>query len=352
MEWWRRRRILGEEMSTKRRLYLDVRFWNDLCDADLGSIRDLRAADLLAALRVAVRDGNVVCPVEIHLVEELHRQRIPEKRHATLALVDELSRRTVLAAPTDRLFLEVLRLIQGLMAGRPPANPPVDEMWTRPLFAVSHEFPDLDAPGLPHAIADQLRSQFQDELWGMGFVELFAVTGNPRIDPAAKIATAGMLNDAKSDPAHLFDSYEATYWSEVRGVLDAYLPQLEDIWRYLYQRAGGDPSTIAPAELHESALNLRRLLYAGARKVGLRSTVPSFHTGVTLYSRMQWDRKRSYKGNDVFDFAHAEAALPYFHAFATDSSLASLIRQSGLSKDYPCDILTSTDEILSWVSGN
>ena len=352
MEWWQRRRALGEEMLTKRRLYLDVRFWNDLCDAHLGSSKDPGSTGLLVALREAVADGDLVCPVEFHVVEELHRQRLPEKRHATLTLVDELSRRTVLLAPTDRLFLEVLRLIQGLIAGSAPTTPPVDEIWTRPLFAVGHDFPELKAPELPAALVAELRSQMHEEWWAMGFVELFAITGPPPIDPAAKIATAGMLNDAKKDPANLFESYEATFWSEVRGALDAYLPQLEDIWRYLYKRAGGDPATIDSAQLRESALRLHQLLYKAARKTGLKSTVPSLRTGVTLYSRMQWDRKREYKGNDVFDFAHAEAALPYFHAFATDASLASLIRQSGLSNDYACVPLTSTAEILSWVSGS
>lgn len=352
MEWWRRRRILSEEMSTKRRLYLDVRFLNDLCDAGLGSSKDSKAAALLAALRASVCTGNVVCPVEFHVVEELHRQKIPEKRHATLTLIDELSRRTVLASPADRLFLEVLRLVQGLVAGVAPTAPPVDEMWTRPLFAAGHDFSELEAPELPSAVVEQLRSEIHDQWWAMGFVELFALTGSPPIDPIAKIATAGMLNDAKANPANLFDSYDATYWSEVRGTLDAYLPQLEEIWRYLYQRSGGDPSTITPAELRESALQVRQLLYDGARKVGLRSTVPTLHTGVTLYSRMQWDRKRAYKGNDIFDFGHAEAALPYYNAFATDAGLASLIRQSGLMSDYACELLTSADQLLSWIAGD
>src|SRR5436190_13151580 len=177
MDWWERRRILGQQMATKRRLYLDLRFWNDLCDVNFRSSKDSCSAELLVALRGAVRNRNLVCPVEFHVVEELHRQRIPEKRHATLALIDELSLRTVLAAPPDRLFIEVLRLVQGLIARNPPTTAPVDEMWTRPMFAAGHDLPELETPELPAALVARLRSEMHDEWWTMGFVELFANAG-------------------------------------------------------------------------------------------------------------------------------------------------------------------------------
>lgn len=350
MDLWRRRRDLGTEVAQTRRLYLDVRFWNDLCDAQLGVAREAQSKELLPALRNAVETGELICPVEFHVVEELHRQTLPDKRHMSLTLVDELSRRTVLLSATERLFLEVLRLVQGLVAETPPTAAPLEEMWTRPMFACGHDFPTLEAPGLPAILVDQIRTEMEDQWWNFGFVDLFTMTGPPSIDPNAKAHTADLLNRAKEDPANLFESFDATYWSEVRGSLDAYMPQLEDIWRYLFSRSGGDPNTVTPEQLRHSAMHLRRVLYEGARKVGLRATVPTLHVGTTLYSRMQCDRRRDYKGNDVFDFAHAEAALPYFHAFATDGPLISLIRQSGLTNDYACELLASSDQLIAWLS--
>jgi hypothetical protein len=111
MEFWERRRELGLVLAKKRRLYLDVRFWNDLCDAELGVPNTSAAQTLLRTLPTAILNRNVVCPVAFHIVEELHRQKITEKRAATLALVDELSSRTVIISPDERLFLEVQRLV-------------------------------------------------------------------------------------------------------------------------------------------------------------------------------------------------------------------------------------------------
>jgi hypothetical protein len=171
----------------------------------------------------------------------------------------------------------------------------------------------------------------------------------PDLDNSAQ--TAVMLNEAKQDPKNLFKSYQATYWSEVRGSLDAYMDVLGEIGLYLFERAGGDPSRVPREQVHESASRLRELFYHGAKKFGLKAPVPSIHVGVTLYSRMQWDRKRPYKGNDVFDFAHAGAALPYCDAFATEKPLAALLDSSGLSSEYQCRILTDTSAVAEWARG-
>src|SRR5471032_2913786 len=104
MHIWQRRRELGLRVAAQRRLSLDLRFWNDLCDAELGVSQSAGAVRVLAIIRRLVASSDLVCPVEFHLVEELHKQRKPEKRAATLALIDELSARTVLLAAPDRVF--------------------------------------------------------------------------------------------------------------------------------------------------------------------------------------------------------------------------------------------------------
>ena len=350
MELWERRRELGIRVAKQHRLSLDLRFWNDLCDAELGIPADPCVAALLAKLRRLVAIGELVCPVEFHLVEELYKQRSSQKRLATIALIDELSSCTVLVSAPDRVFLEVLRFIQGAVAGAPPTSPPLNEVWTRPLFAAGHSLPELEAPpGLPPIVVEQLREELEAEWWEFGFAELFARTGDPPLGGAGKAKTAELLNSAKGDPTTEFKSFEATYWSEVRGTLDAYQPQLEDVGRYLFQRFGGDLNTITADELQQSFVRLRAVLYNAARRVGLKGAVPSLHIGATLYSHIQWDRRRVYKPNDVFDFDHAEAALPYFDAFATDGSLAALLRRSGLEAEYGCVVASSHDELLAWL---
>lgn len=350
MEVWQRRRELGQQVAKQRRLSLDVRFWNDLCDAELGVSPVQESGTLLMTLRRSVAAGNLICPVEFHVVEELHKQRIPEKRLATIALIDELSARTVLASPPDRIFLEVLRFVQGAIAGAPPISAPLEEMWTRPMFAAGHSMPVLEAPpGLPADVVERVRMDCEAKWWEFGFAELFAYVGQPPLDGTVKHKTAELLNAAKGDPTTALKSFETTYWSEVRGTLDVYQPQIQDVARYLFHQHGGDPNAIKPDELQQSFERLRSVLYNAARKIGLKGAVPALHIGATLYSHLQWDRQRAYKANDVFDFDHADAALPYFNAFATDGSLAALLRRSGLASSYACAVLSSYAELFAWL---
>lgn len=347
MELWERRRSLGREILAKRRLYLDLRFWNDFCDAELGLKVPDGTEAALRALRSAVRDGDVVCPVECYAVREAHSQRLGDKLCVTLGLFDELSSKTAMVMPFERVFLEFLRFSQGAMRGVVPAGAPADEMWTRPMFVVGHRLPNAPPIGLPAAVEAHLQAEFVNACWAFGFAEIFDVAGRW---PAGARSTASVLNAAKTLPEHLFPSYEATYRSEVLGSLDAYSEQLADVAVFLFRGAGGDADAVSMEERQIAAARLKRLLNAAFRKHDLTRSLPSVHIGATLYARMQWDRRRLYKENDVFDFAHAEAALPYCSGFATDGPLAALLHQAGLDARYGCDLLTDAIAIQNWVS--
>ena len=116
--------------------------------------------------------------------------------------------------------------------------------------------------------------EFEAEWWEFGYTEIFVEVGELPLGDANTVKTAELLNAAKGDSATEFKSFEATYWSEVRGTLDAYQPQIEDVAKYLFERSGRDPTLISPAEFQESFVGLRATLYNVARKVGLQSAVP------------------------------------------------------------------------------
>lgn len=349
MELWERRRDLGQRVIRQRRLYLDLRFWNDFCDAEVGEPATSATRDCLLALRAFVARGDVVCPIEYHIFSELNKQRRADKREATANIVDELSGKTTLVSPFERVFIEILRFSQALVAGRGCSDPPLGEMWTRPMYLIGHEYPELPRTGLPAEMDQQFQREFADELWNFGFLDMVSLSGSLAVGVDEKATTSDLLNRAKEDSATQLSSYEATYRSEILGSLDGYSEQLEQVGLYLFHRAGGDPSSVPENEIKEAARRLRNLLYAAFLQKDLKDPLPTIHIGATLYSHMQWDRKRKYKSNDIFDFGHAEAALPYCNAFATDRSLASLIRQSGLDRDYDCKLLTDAQAIGRWL---
>lgn len=63
-ELWELRRTLAASVMPKCRIYLDLNYWNALCDAELGEARDAQAAELLEVLSECVNAGMHVCPIE------------------------------------------------------------------------------------------------------------------------------------------------------------------------------------------------------------------------------------------------------------------------------------------------
>lgn len=349
MDLWQRRRALGERVLQQNKLYLDLRFWNDFCDAELGERVNTRTHECLASLRSAVARGNVICPVEYHVFSELNKQRRSDKRIATTVLLDELSAKTVLVSQFERVFLEILRFSQAVIVGREWKDPPRTEMWTRPMYFTGHVLPDLPATGLPPDLERRLREEFDHDIWNFGFTDVLKLGGPFEVGVDEKAVTAELLNRAKADATTQLSSFAATYRSEVLGSLDGYKAQLGQVGLYLFRKAGGDLNTVTQQQVADAAQKLRNLIYAAFQKRNLKGPLPTIHVGATLYSRLQWDRKRPYRSNDIFDFGHAEAALPYCNAFATEASLATLIKSSGLDKEYGCAVLTDTEAIMQWL---
>lgn len=348
MELWERRRKLGAEMTARIRIYLDTRFWNDFCDVQLREHRDPAAESSLRALQASVDAGTVICPIEFYVFSELQKQRLPEKRLVTAKLVDRLSSGVTMVSPPERVFLEILRFVQALLAGKTPPPKPIYEVWTKPAYMAGHVMPELPTMGLPDDILRALREEFDQQIWDLGYEDLTRMSelhGAPIDD---RSHTAQHLNRAKDHLPHQLPTYKATYEAEVLGALDGHIEELEQVLDYLRERAGLDPSAFPQEQTRQAAMKVRDIIYAGWLKRDLRQSLPGLHVGAALYAHIQWDRPRRYKPNDMFDIGHAEAAVPYCNAFATDGPLASLLKSSRVAAEYGCEVLSTHAELRTW----
>ncbi|MCU0649714.1 MAG: hypothetical protein MUF00_17120 [Gemmatimonadaceae bacterium] len=346
----RLRRELGEQLASKRVLYLDVSYWGMLCDVALGVERDPHARELATALARERKDGNLVCPIEWTVVRELAKQRLEPKRRATVEAIDHYSDGIVILSPPERVFLEALRLIQVLHRGPPFPAPPRDEVWTRAAFFVGHG--QFESESLPADLLADLNAYAVRELWQLRFADMLD-TILAGIDSGVEeaVAQSRALNQSKSTAREEFPSLKRLYLSEVAGVLRAYRSQLGEVGEYMYFRATGTLANVEPLERERYGKEIARLLSLGFETLQreLARSLPSVHVQATLYARVQWDEARKYKPNDMADFAHAAAAMGYCNAFATERSLATLLRQSGLDALYGIRVLSSPTELIAWL---
>ena len=94
------------------------------------------------------------------------------------------------------------------------------------------------------------------------------------------------------------------------------------------------------------------LIYHAFRLNKLTSELPSLRVSAGLHAALRWDKTRKYKRNDLHDFHHAVAAIPYCDYFFTEHSLRQLLAHNGLrfSELFPCQTISSVADSLKALS--
>lgn len=91
---------------------------------------------------------------------------------------------------------------------------------------------------------------------------------------------------------------------------------------------------------------------AGAvKKPAGRRALRTLQIGALLHAALRWNRTQKVDANDLFDFHHAEAAIGYCNALATDGPMHTHLRQRRrvIEEDFPCHVMSSLEEVLDWV---
>src|SRR6266699_5009890 len=107
---------LGKLVSTRRKLYLDTRYWIFLRDAAMGRPRRPEHSELLELLRGAVQSGVALCPISDVGYLELTKQTDPVTKLETTRLVDELSLGIALLTEESRVGTELAHTMSELGA--------------------------------------------------------------------------------------------------------------------------------------------------------------------------------------------------------------------------------------------
>ncbi len=66
--------------------------------------------------------------------------------------------------------------------------------------------------------------------------------------------------------------------------------------------------------------------------------LPDIYINTCIHTLMRWDKSRHFDANDIYDFEHARAALPYYQYFFTEGPLKHMLSMKPyeLSKKYNC----------------
>jgi hypothetical protein len=333
---------LAHKVLKKKRIYLDTMYWVRFRDLALGRLHDTTFQRLFDVLHNGCIAGRLICPLSYSAVSELLNQGDRETRLATALLMDQLSNATCIQPPHYLFSSEIEYFLSRSLLPTRTWYATKDMAWTKAAFFVGA--PVFSLEGLPASDVLAIQKSLEDALTEMNVVTLAAtIPGRRRRDWMKNLTkdTVEKLNIEKIKPPHLLKNYKDLVKSEVWGALDGYKDILVEALCHLVSVTGCRTPPTEDKRI-ETGKMLRDFIGSLYQHEKISCEIPQLHIGSSLHALVRHDHRRKYKMNDLEDFRHAGAALPYCDVFLTEKSLGHMICQSpsNLRDKYDCIVIS------------
>lgn len=342
---------LARSLLGRRSIYLDIKFWIGLRDAEGASDTSHPYRGLLNRLRQAVADGRAFCPISDSCFLEIYKQSDPRTRRQTIELVDELSLGVALTPLDTRIGTEIAHLVHSARA--PETVISLDLLaWTKLTFALGYYSPKFEMADVSFGLA--MEKAFFDYMWDVSLAEVDRCTaGSQPPDSSGRHKNlAQRLNEGCQAHASDVKSFKQVYEHELVGVLDLYKDRAMDILADMASQPFGhlpprDSDAYRALEQQCLAWMINAMTTADAKQ-----TLRTLHINTCIHAALRWNKRQRFKVNDFFDYQHAAAGVGYCDAFFTERSLCSVLtrRDIGLDTLYDCTVLAAPEEAEQYVS--
>lgn len=135
------------------------------------------------------------------------------------------------------------------------------------------------------------------------------------------------------------------------GTLEVFAESIAHVGAYLWVAEGYDGLEYGDLESKRFQDEFKVILTNCFRERPqvMARLVPTVHTYAALHAQIRWNVARSFRVNDTADIGHAAAAVPYCNCFATERSLASLIGEAKLNREYGISVVSTSGLLLAWI---
>lgn len=338
---------VAQEALAKKRVYLDLKYWIFLRDADLGKPQKPVHANLLEAMLRGVSEGRFICPITEAVFFEVDRQGNTERRMQTVRMIDRLSRGIVIKNSSDRAVWEINDFFDAAIVRHELPTVPCRKVWVRPYSFLGTPRVSGWRPAEDLAIY----KAFLSYAWTRSIEDLLTDTPVPDDDHDNVLrANAVRITEQSAKHAPEMKSFEQVLADEVGGLIDVHR---EEICRAFRPHASAMLRIIGagnhdPATVEKLGLDLA---YSAAAASKPQRALPLIRILAGLHAYIRW-RKESFDFNDIFDLRHAAAAIPYCDVFLTEKYLKTACTSSLLDfgTAYGTRIICEEDEALDAVS--
>jgi hypothetical protein len=341
---------LANSLHRRRAIYLDLKFWIGLRDAENTGGPSLYS-DLLTTLRQAVSTGSAFCPISDSCFLEVFKQSDPATRRKTAELIDELSLGVTIIPFDIRVGTEIAHLLHA--ARTPDQVFRLDELvWTKLSYVLGYYSPQVSM--FDHATGQAIEKAFFDHMWTIPLTEMERLIGNsmPRGNPDHHAQLADKLTQGIQEHATDLRSFDQAYEHELVGVLDLYAGRAADILCDMAPPSLGPRPGKGTSEFKDIEQHCLGLLVAAMKTERGKKTLRTLHIETCMHAAVRWNKGQKFKANDFFDYQHAAAAVGYCDAFFTERSLSSVLTRSDMALDklYGCTVVSTPETALGYVS--
>lgn len=344
--------VLEEEVArealSKKRVYLDLKYWIYLRDADLGKPQRPIHVRLLEVMQKEVLDGRIVCPVTEATFFELFRQGNPERRLQTVRMIDRLCRGVVIKDSGARFGCEIRDFFDAAIRRKELPAKASRGVWVRPYSFLGT--PQVKGWGAALDLA--INKAFLSYMWTRSLEDLLADTGVPDASSDDELrGTAERITQSSAKYSSQMRSFEKVFVDEVGGLIQLHRNEICFAFR---PYAGAMLEATGAVEVDPSSLDKHGLdlAFSAAASPNSNRALPFIRILAGLHAFIRWQRQRSFKFQDFFDLRHAVAAIPYCDVFLTEKFLKTACTSDLLDFGtvYGTRIVSEEEEAIDVVS--
>lgn len=350
--------FLGESIYSKKKLYLDTRYWIFLRDAALGRAKKSEHMQILSLLEELVSYGAIICPISDVMYIEAMKQKDSITKEKTFMLMDTFSSGGVsLMTEQYRVQVEIQNAFNYLFT-QPDykgSSPPSKKVWVRPNPLLTANFRITGGKNITFEERIFLEKATIRSMWDSSLRESL---NNP--DKEHPIASskefndvAQQLNKGKNLHSHEIKSFEQAFKEEIAGCLNPSKPAIRDLLSR--GKILGIPKLINSNDLDrvtEKLCNMVINIFIYRPEI-ISKLIPSIYVHAMCHATFRRDNVRKFNGNWILDFHHASAAVGYYDAMFTENGLRVLLTEGRLSlqKQFNIQILSDESDVLNYLDG-
>lgn len=321
------KRKLWEWLAPRQKIYLDLRFWIML--------RDNTVSSLYATLKNGVVNGKIICPLSESIFLELMKQEDVGSRRRSAELMDELSMGVAIEHQFNRMEYEITDLFTKSERLKSNPVPRQQLIWTKAAYVFGETHPS--ETGFDANIELAIQKSFFGHMWSISLLEMIEQFDDVKFADLNRSQIAKNIDTGKFSHAHELISFSKAYQTEARG--------LAEFTAIYGLNAIKDPAQLK-GENDELLRMCTNLIYQILVKNAASTDLKTLHILTCLHASHRWNRDQQFKGNDLFDFDHAVAALGYCDVFLTERPLKAMLEQRHhkLMNNFDCKVISDADE--------